>query len=135
MKRATILILSLAVISSLVAAAPAAAGTRTIRLTPVSIDQEAWGLASLSTKGRLETFMVRADADFGSLVTTVIISVKLFDPSGAERWIDVAKADMRLGTSLTVLSSDKTISPVFPVANVSAVRVSHRGRVILEGSF
>ena len=133
MKRATIFILSIAIISLLVAS-PAAAGTRTLRLEPVSMDQEAWGLASLTSSRKVDTFTVRADADFASLVTMVVISVNLFDGSVAGRWVDVARAEMRLGTSLTVLSSDKDISPVFPVADIRGVRVSHRGRVILESS-
>ena len=133
MKRATILILSLA-ITSLLVAIPATAGTTTIELSPMSESVKAWGMAATSTARKGQRFLVRADAGLPN-GSAVVISVEIDDPAGPSMWVAVAKGEIQLGTVVVILSNDKDISPVFPVNQINRVRVSYRGRVILQGSF
>ena len=135
MKRATILILSLA-ITSLLVAIPATAGTTTIELSPMPVpgSSRAWGMAATSTARQGQRFLVRADAGLPN-GSAVVISVEIDDPAGPSMWVAVAKGEIQLGTVVVILSNDKDISPVFPVNQINRVRVSYRGRVILQGSF
>jgi hypothetical protein len=134
MKRATILTLSIAIISVL-ATTPATAGTRTIELEPMMPEIiKAWGMSQVATRGKVQTFRVRVDADLKD-GTGIVVSVQLVNTPELSLWVDVAKAEMQLGTASVGLGNWKDVSPVFPVGNVLGVRVQYRGNTILQGRF
>jgi len=134
MKRATIFILAIALISVL-AATPAMAGTRTIELSAGSPQlYDAWGMAATNTRGRVERFMVRTDASLPN-GSVVVVSIEVADPPGLTKWIDVARAEIQLGTAMVIFNNRDHISPVFPVNEVLRVRVSYRGKAFLSGDF
>jgi hypothetical protein len=129
--RASVVSFALLVAWALLATAPATAGSHGVELVPVRPELEIYGVAALTHSPRFEAFNVRILASRLQDGSTLMVSITRDD---SERLIDVAIAEIILGSALVSLESTETVSPAFPVRGIRSIVVrTLRGNVLLRG--